>query len=192
MVDRLTADLVLSVVPPRSGDALERQQETIRRLVPHLREGFARIGACTAPEIALLMGQFAHETAGFAFLEELGSGQAYEGRRDLGNDQPGDGARFKGRGILLLTGRANYRAFAQAMGRPDIMEHPGRVAADPDLAVAAGIRYVADRRILDSCGAEGCDVVLATRRINGGLNGLESRRRLMQGFLDGLGEGAPG
>ncbi len=67
---------------------------------------------------------------------EIASGDAYEGRADLGNTQPEDGPRFKGRGLIQLTGRANYKAYGDAIGI-DRLDADGcrRVATDPNLAV---------------------------------------------------------
>lgn len=77
--------------------------------------------------LAHFMGQCAHESAGFRYMEEIASGAAYEGRVDLGNTQPGDGRRFKGRGPIQLTGRANYRTFGRKIGI-DLEAHPAVVA----------------------------------------------------------------
>jgi predicted chitinase len=74
------------------------------------------------------LAQIAHESGDLRWLEELADGRAYEGRRDLGNTQSGDGPRFKGAGVIQLTGRANYEAFALFIGDPGVMEGHGYVA----------------------------------------------------------------
>lgn len=83
----------------------------------------------TGLRLAHIMGQCAHESGGFRYMEEIASGAAYEGRADLGNTQPGDGKRFKGRGPIQLTGRANARYYGRLAGidfenRPDLMAVP--------------------------------------------------------------------
>lgn len=77
--------------------------------------------------LAHFMGQCAHESGAFRYMEELASGAAYEGRADLGNTQPGDGKRYKGRGPIQCTGRANYRLYGKLAGI-DFEQHPEIVA----------------------------------------------------------------
>ena len=84
-----------------------------------------------------LIAQLAHESGAFRYAEELADGRAYEGRTDLGNTQPGDGPRFKGRGLIQLTGRANYAAYSKASG-VDYVARPEKVASDPFAAAKVG------------------------------------------------------
>jgi putative chitinase len=123
---------------------------------------------------AHFLAQVAHESGGLRYTEELASGEAYEGRADLGNDQPGDGVRFKGRGLIQLTGRANYRAYGEARGR-DFLEgdNPTLLASDPELAVDVAGWFWATRGLNEP--ADRDDLRLITRRINGGYNGLADR-----------------
>jgi predicted chitinase len=83
----------------------------------------------TPERISHFLAQIAHESGGLRWLEELADGRAYEGRRDLGNTQPGDGQRFKGAGAIQLTGRANYDAFSRFIGDPRVMEGCAYVAS---------------------------------------------------------------
>ena len=83
----------------------------------------------TGLRLAHFMGQCSHESGGFRYMEEIASGAAYEGRADLGNTQPGDGKRYKGRGPIQLTGRSNARFYGRKCGidfenRPDLMAVP--------------------------------------------------------------------
>jgi putative chitinase len=122
--------------------------------------------------MAHFIAQIGHETASFRYAEEIASGSAYEGRSDLGNTQPGDGKRFKGRGLIQLTGRANYTAYSKDSG-VDYVAKPELVASDPFVGVDVacwfwnknGINKLADKD----------DVKAVTKRINGGYNGLDDR-----------------
>lgn len=126
----------------------------------------------TGLRLAHFMGQCAHESGGFRYMEEIASGQAYEGRKDLGNVVPGDGKRYKGRGPIQLTGRANYRAFGREVGI-DFESHP-EIVAFPSIGLMAAVRYWNSRNL--NALADADDLVAITRKINGGTNGLEDRK----------------
>jgi putative chitinase len=168
----LTADTLLGVMihaNPRRVDAF---------VDPLVRRMTAR-GIDTARRRAHFLAQVGHESGELRYTEEIASGDGYEGRLDLGNTEAGDGRRFKGRGLIQLTGRANYRAFGNAIG-VDLLSgtNPQRVATDPDLAVEAACWFWQARGL--NLLADADDAEAVTRRINGGLNGLTDRLRQLE------------
>lgn len=142
-------------------------------VVPHLNRAMAEANINTPLRQAAFIAQVAHESGEFRYSEELASGQAYEGRRDLGNIYPGDGVRFKGRGYIQLTGRSNYKAAGTALGL-DLINHP-ELAARPENAARIAAWYWTSRGLnsLADQGPSRFDDI--TRRINGGLNGKADR-----------------
>lgn len=126
----------------------------------------------TPLRLAHFMAQVAHESGGFRYMEEIASGAAYEGRANLGNTQPGDGKRYKGRGPIQLTGRANYRTFGRKVGI-DIEQHP-EVVALPSFGLLIACMYWDDRNL--NALADADDVEAVTRKVNGGLNGIADRK----------------
>lgn len=133
-------------------------------------------GLVAAPRRAAhFLAQTCVESGGFRWLEELG-GPAYlaryDGRADLGNVRPGDGARFRGRGLIQLTGRANYADFGARLGI-DLIADPAR-AAEPELAVRLALAFWSDRGLNRLADLGRIEAI--TRRINGGLNGIAERR----------------
>lgn len=139
---------------------------------------FAAYGVMeTALRLAHFMAQVGHESGSFQYMEEIASGQDYEGRADLGNTQPGDGKRYKGRGPIQITGRANYRRFGRLIGID--IENAPEIAANPSIGLHLALEYWKDRKLNDL--ADRDDVEAITRRINGGVNGLADRKaRLLQ------------
>ena len=120
---------------------------------------------------AAFLAQLAHESGELRYMEEIASGGAYEGRKDLGNTEPGDGTRYKGRGPLQLTGRANYRAAGAALGL-DLEKKP-ELAARPEIGCLAAAWFWSTHKLNDL--ADAGDFKQITKRINGGYNGMKER-----------------
>jgi putative chitinase len=134
--------------------------------------GMKRYKITSPLRIAHFIAQIAHESGSFRFAEELADGSAYEGRVDLGNTRTGDGRRFKGRGLIQLTGRANYELYSKASG-VDYVSKPQLIASDPFAAVDVACWFW-NRRGLNGL-ADADDARTITRRINGGFNGIDDR-----------------
>ncbi|MGK7915808.1 MAG: glycoside hydrolase family 19 protein [Prochloraceae cyanobacterium] len=126
----------------------------------------------TAKRAAAFIAQIAHESGSLRYKEEIASGAAYEGRKDLGNTQPGDGKRYKGRGLIQLTGRSNYRQCGKALGLP-LEENPQVVVQDPYTNAAVAGWYWQSRNI--NAAADAGDFRKVTKLINGGYNGYPDR-----------------
>ncbi|MDS7933589.1 glycoside hydrolase family 19 protein [Acinetobacter sp. V91_7] len=121
---------------------------------------------------AHFIAQLAHESGNFRYMEEIASGAAYEGRKDLGNIMAGDGIRFKGRGPIQLTGRANYQQYGRALGI-DFESHPELVAI-PSIGLLVACKFWTNNGLNEL--ADRDDILTITRRINGGTNGLDDRK----------------
>ena len=117
------------------------------------------------------LAQLAHESAGFKTTTEYASGKAYEGRKDLGNTQKGDGVRFKGRGLIQITGRSNYNTMSKALG-VDFVKEPELAAEFPYAALTAAL-YWKNHKI--NRYADRDDIRGVTKVINGGYTGLADR-----------------
>ena len=128
----------------------------------------------TPLRMAHFFGQIGHESGMLRYTTEFASGAAYEGRAGLGNTQPGDGVRFKGRGLIQITGRANYEAFGKSRA-VDYTQDPNRLlmASDPATATAVSTWFWSKRKLNTLADAD--DLVGITKRVNGGANGLNER-----------------
>lgn len=141
-----------------------------------------KYGVSDKKQMDILMGQLSHESYGFTRLTESASGKKYEGRKDLGNTEEGDGERYKGRGFVQLTGRYNYRVAGKAMGL-DLENNP-ELAAKPDVAAEIAAWYVTKYRPKAAQAALNGDIEGATKAINGGLNGLADRIARTQKYFE--------
>lgn len=122
----------------------------------------------------MFLAQIGHESGELRYVRELASGSNYEGRKDLGNTQPGDGVRYKGRGLIQITGRRNYALCGLGLDLP-LLENPELLEVPENAAMSAGwfwhnnnLNALADLNLFDKI----------TRRINGGNNGEADRKRI--------------
>ena len=157
---------ILKQIAPASKDKI------ITDLEKYFDKWLSRSSINTYLRVCHFIAQCAHESDQFKTLEEYASGAAYEGRKDLGNTRTGDGKRFKGRGIIQLTGRANYAEASNDLG-VDLVNNP-ELAEDPEISVRTAIWFWEKRKLNQF--ADKDDVTTITRRINGGLNGFEDRK----------------
>ncbi|MEM6986169.1 MAG: glycoside hydrolase family 19 protein [Pseudomonadota bacterium] len=152
-------------MPHALPDNIERYRRHLRALMP--------VHSIDTPlRIVHFLAQLAHESGSFRYAEELASGAAYEGRSDLGNTRRGDGKRFKGRGLIQLTGRANYQAYSDDSGI-DYVAKPKLLATDAKASVDVACWFWSTRGLNTLADAD--DVRAVTRRINGGYNGIDDR-----------------
>jgi putative chitinase len=138
---------------------------------------FPRFEINTPKRIAAFLGQVGVESGELKYDKELPSkwnmkdpkdpnekvGTLYEGRKPLGNTQPGDGPKFIGRGVLQLTGRANYTDYSKKLG-VDLVGNP-ELAAQPEYSVAIACQYFKDRKLMEA--ADKWDLDTITERVNG-------------------------
>jgi predicted chitinase len=163
----LTALQLCEIVPTLNAN-------TAARLISAINQAMQAGNITTPTREAAFLAQIAHETGGFRWFRELGSEayfQRYDGRTDLGNLQPGDGARFCGRGFIQITGRANYERAGKALD-VDLVDQPC-LAETPEVGTRIAAWYWQSRD-LNACADRG-DFITITRRINGGLIGLADR-----------------
>lgn len=138
---------------------------------------------------AMFCAQVGHESGGLKYQTELADGSAYEGRTDLGNTQPGDGRRFRGRDFLQITGRNNYTRLSQWAHSQGIVptptyfvDRPDDLASDQYAFVGAVWYWTVARPQLNTLADNG-DILGATRAVNGGTNGLNDRKAFYQRAL---------
>ena len=146
--------------------------------VPVLNTAMNRYQIVGAKRVAAFIAQIGHESGQLKYVKEIWGPTAaqtrYEGRADLGNTQPGDGSKYRGRGLIQITGRANYKACGEALGldlvnQPELLEKPQHACMSAAWFWATkGLSTLADEGKFETI----------TRRINGGVNGLADRQML--------------
>lgn len=140
-----------------------------------LTAAMAEFGIDTPQRQASFLAQVAHESGQLRFTRELWgptpAQRGYEGRVDLGNTYPGDGFRYRGRGLIQITGRANYRACGAMLGF-DTLNFP-ELLEGPTLASCSAAWFWRKNNL--NALADKNDQVAICKRVNGGTNGLQSR-----------------
>lgn len=138
-----------------------------------LNAAMAEFQINTPARRAAFLAQIAHESGSLHYVREIASGAKYEGRADLGNTEPGDGVRYKGRGLIQITGRANYLACSKALFADDrLLDNPGLLEL-PDAACRSAAWFWWGHGLNSLADAGQFDKI--TRRINGGTNGAADR-----------------
>jgi putative chitinase len=185
---KLTAEQIAKA----SGSSLENAE----KFRPYLNKYLDKYGVNTPNRILAFLSQIGHESGGFKYTLERASGSAYEGNTDLGNVYAGDGVKYKGRGLIQLTGRANYQKMSEKTGK-DLINNP-QLVEQPDLATEVSVIWWKDRKRngltlnewadkfdltqpLDSANNKDIHENI-TRGINGGTTGISDRlQRLKNG-----------
>lgn len=152
-------------------------------LLPAWNRALIQAQCITVNRVAMITAQVGHESGGLRWMQEIASGAAYEGRRDLGNTQKGDGVRFKGHGPIQITGRANHTAVSQWAHQQGyvpsptyFVDHPEELAGDQFGFLGVVWYWTVARKLLNTY-ADAGDVLAATKAVNGGTNGLADRQR---------------
>lgn len=146
----------------------------IDKYLPHLNSLIEKFKInANKTRLAMFLAQLLHESGSLRYVEEIASGEDYEGRKDLGNIYKGDGIKFKGRGLIQLTGRENYSNFQKWSG-VKVVDNPELLEL-PENAVLSAIWFW-ERNGLSQLADTG-DVKRVTKRVNGGLNGLADREQ---------------
>lgn len=170
----MIASTLVAVMP---GLSLARAEQ----LIASCNQALNLAHCVTVDRAAMFLAQVGEESVSLRYSEEIADGSAYNGRLDLGNVEPGDGPRFKGRTFIQITGREHYRDLSLwAHGKGVVptstyfLEHPEQLAADAYVWLGPVWYWTVARPQLNAL-ADAGDIEGATRAVNGGLNGFADR-----------------
>jgi len=165
----ITPDLLRKVA------GIKKVTAVMKGLAEYLPDVLEKYEINTLKRVAHFLAQIGHESDHFQTLHEYASGAAYEGRKDLGNTKAGDGKRYKGRGAIQLTGRANYRTYGKLLD-VDFENNP-ELAEQPKYSALTAGAYWNSKKLNQF--ADKDDITTITKRINGGLNGFAARKAML-------------
>lgn len=186
----ITVDILKALAP----GSKKTNHKHLHGLAWWMNHWFPKFDIDTRGEICHILAQLAHESDSFNAMEEYASGQAYEGRKDLGNVKPGDGIKFKGHGPLQVTGRKNHQLMGVKAGAPmKFIDNP-KLLATPEWGVWSACIFWTEKGLLDVSNMADTDRLpykrktdggyeiihvspaeYISRRVNGGVNGLSER-----------------
>jgi putative chitinase len=181
----LTSDQLRRILPEITTANLELYLPFLQTLLPHYHID-------TPQRVGAFLAQVGEESINFSHVKELASGQEYEGRMDLGNKQVGDGVRFKGRGLIQITGRGNYTwcsrdifADNRLLVNPDLLCRPEYAVQSACwfwTAAKPALNAVSDHpedwtTIWQHNGKTYTKIEWITLLVNGGQNGIEERTK---------------
>ena len=153
-----------------------KNTKALQEVIDPLNETLKKYNITSYLRICHFLAQVMHESGEFAWYREFASGSAYEGRTDLGNVNPGDGVKYKGRGAIQITGRSNYARLTTDF-KYDFTNDPVALEKRSWGTLSAG--WFWDRHNLNAV-ADTDNVRQVTHIINGGYNGLTNREFLLQ------------
>lgn len=185
----ITAEQLKAIVPMAKKVSIANFSLPLNTYMP-------KYGIISVKQEAAFIAQLAHESGSLKYVREIASGRKYEGRKDLGNVFPGDGVKFKGRGLIQITGRSNYRDVSLAIFKDLRLLTTPDLLAQPKYAVQSACWFWQSRDLSDIAEepAEKRHLIIRIRkpkivlspfdyitfRINGGFNGAEERREFYQ------------
>ena len=168
----------MSITQQQLQQILPNAGQTAGVFVPVLNTAMVHYQIIGPQRVAAFIAQIGHESGQLKYVKEIWGPTAaqakYEGRKDLGNTVAGDGSKYRGRGLIQITGRANYMACGEALGldlikQPELLEKPQHACMSAAWFWATkGLSTLADAGEFDKI----------TRRINGGQNGAADRQAL--------------
>lgn len=184
----MTAEQLLQIMPLQwvakrgmDNEAVQKRKLEIANIyLPYLNEYMQVYGINTSERQAMFIAQVAHECGELRYTREIWgpttAQRGYEGRKDLGNIHPGDGRRFMGRGLIQVTGRANYAKCSLSLtGTPNTFLDTPDLLSTPMYAVQSACWFWAEKGLNDL--ADAGKFLVVTRKINGGTNGLVERQQ---------------
>jgi len=154
--------------------AIHAGEKRLELVYPFLIKYLTIYDISTKARISAFLAQVVHESGSFNYFAEIASGAAYEGRINLGNTQKGDGVKYKGRGLIQITGRNNYAQISKATGI-DFLNNP-MLLETPENSVMSACWWWNNRNL--NVLADNYEIIKITHVINGGENGLKDRQEI--------------
>lgn len=185
----ITTDILKQIAP----GSKKTGYKYLAGLALWMNNWFPKFEIDTKGEVCHMLTQLAHESDSFNAMEEYATGQAYEGRLDLGNNTKGDGIKFKGRGPLQVTGRKNYSLMGVKAGSPMKFIYNPSLLATPEWGIWSACIFWTERGLLDISNMPDSTLIWSkkfkkdlspveyiTSVVNGGFNHLEERKEFYE------------